>query len=451
MKKIIYSFVFAFAVLFVSCESLYDGRDFIIYDIEEPEGPELPEPPKVPEIGDKGIGIVQNGTWSSKVSNLRGFWHYSWGPNISPKEPDSCEFIPMIWGQWGINAERAERLKQWKDEGKIRYLLGFNEPDNVDQSNMTVEKAIELWPLLEQVGVPLGSPATVHADNDWMKNFMTQATSAGLRIDFVCVHWYGGNSPQGFLDHLEYIHDLYGKPIWITEFAIADWDATTPDENQYTLDDALYFMQEVLPELENRDYIQRYSWFPGDINGGPLSCSALWDGNGVFTKIGDFYANFEPNNSIGSGKDDYIYPGEEDNLITNGNFELGGNDGWSGSNNGIEMGNSNTGYYSGMLKNNVPSASLLQVLKVTPGTVFNVSFSAMWREEGGEMVMEFKNNDDNSSLYKTAGISSTSWQTVTDTFTVPPNVTNLKITFYKGEGKPVCLIDDVKVKIETEN
>ena len=38
-------------------------------------------------------------------------------------------------------------------------LLGFNEPDLAEQANMTVEKALELWPRLEATGMRLGSPA----------------------------------------------------------------------------------------------------------------------------------------------------------------------------------------------------------------------------------------------------------------------------------------------------
>ena len=38
-------------------------------------------------------------------------------------------------------------------------LLGFNEPDRSDQSNMTVEEAIALWPQLVQKSNRLGSPA----------------------------------------------------------------------------------------------------------------------------------------------------------------------------------------------------------------------------------------------------------------------------------------------------
>ena len=57
---------------------------------------------------------------------------------------------------------------------------------------MSVDEAIALWPQLETLGVPLGSPATVNPNNDWMKEFMEKAEALDLRIDFVTVHSYGG-------------------------------------------------------------------------------------------------------------------------------------------------------------------------------------------------------------------------------------------------------------------
>jgi hypothetical protein len=205
------------SVSFIGCDSIYEGEEFKIYEHEEPEGPDLPE---IPEIGKKGIGKTTKGTdWSSKVSKTQSHWHYSWGSGLSIKEPDNIDFVPMIWGKGGIDEAKVEELKTLKNEGKIHYLLGFNEPDGSDQANMTVAEAIERWPLLEQVGVPLGSPAVVGIDNDWLTDFMSQAESNGLRVEFVCVHNYGGLNVYAFLTKLQDVYNKYGKPIWITEFA----------------------------------------------------------------------------------------------------------------------------------------------------------------------------------------------------------------------------------------
>jgi hypothetical protein len=39
-------------------------------------------------------------------------------------------------------------------------VLGFNEPDNKDQPNIPVMKALELWPAFEAAGIRAGSPGT---------------------------------------------------------------------------------------------------------------------------------------------------------------------------------------------------------------------------------------------------------------------------------------------------
>jgi hypothetical protein len=214
----------------------------------------------------------------------------------------------MIWGKNGIDADKVAELQALKEEEKIRYLLGFNEPDKTEQSNMTVDEAIERWPLLEEVGVPLGSPAPANPTGDWLQEFMQRAEAEGLRVDFVCVHWYGGTNVQGLLNKLEEVYNLYGKPIWITEFAPADWDANTPAENKHSPEEVLTFMENALPELENLDYVDRYAWFSFSQSSAAGTSSALFDEDGNLTELGTYYANFEPNIYIGEGQDSYVPP-----------------------------------------------------------------------------------------------------------------------------------------------
>jgi hypothetical protein len=91
-------------------------------------------------------------------------------------------------------------------------MLGFNEPDNSVQANMPVSEATALWPIVEDIGIPLASPATVNALGTWMTEFM----ASEMRADYVAVHWYGGTSPQGFKDNMQQIYDTYGLPLLIT-------------------------------------------------------------------------------------------------------------------------------------------------------------------------------------------------------------------------------------------
>jgi hypothetical protein len=322
MKKII-SVLFVFAMLFWACDDKFAEGEFQFYNIEEPQGNNTLPP--VPEIGKKGFGKTIQGTiWSFMVSDLNPHWHYSWGSKLSEFEPVNVDFVPMIWGKNGIDAEKVAELKALKEEGKIRYLLGFNEPDKTDQSNMTVDEAIIRWPMLEEVGVPLGSPAPANPTGEWLQEFMQRGENEGLRVDFVCVHWYGGTNVQSLLNKLEEVYNLYGKPIWITEFAPADWDANTPDENRHSTEAVLTFMENALPALENLDYVDRYAWFSFSQNSAAGTSSALFDEDGNLTELGTYYANFEPNIYIGEGKDSYVPPV----IAFMEDFETGNLNGW---------------------------------------------------------------------------------------------------------------------------
>ena len=220
-------------------------------------------------------------------------WYYNWTGSSGNSVVEKTPFVPMVWGKqnWAMKHLKAHRVP--KVDKKKHPLLGFNEPDGKKQANMTVAEALKLWPQLEATNRRLGSPASIHADNDWMKNFMAQAKKKGLRVDFVCVHWYGPNNPDQLIKKLKKVHELYGKPIWITEFAVADWQAKSLGKNRNKPEDVLKFMKNVLPRLEKLDFVERYAWFsswPGDAQLGP---SALFNKAGKLTPLGKFYASFQ--------------------------------------------------------------------------------------------------------------------------------------------------------------
>ena len=93
IMKNIFVVLFVFVAILTGCEGIYDGKEFKIYEQEEPAGPELPE---IPEIGKKGIGMTtKSSTWSSNVSKTKSHWHYTWGTDLNFREPDNIEFVPM--------------------------------------------------------------------------------------------------------------------------------------------------------------------------------------------------------------------------------------------------------------------------------------------------------------------------------------------------------------------
>ena len=243
----------------------------------------------------KGFCTVtkEGSQWREKLIALDAKWFYSWGP-VKPEEvPAEIEFVPMIWGKY--NARRPQLILSLKSQfaaGDVKYLMGFNEPDASTQSNLSVDEAVGLWPRLMEAGVPLASPSCVHPDRDWMKEFMNQVDEQNLRVDYVCVHSYGGPNADALVDRLRKVHDMYGKPLWITEFAVGDWRAKSIEENSHSPERIAKFMRRVIPRLEKLDFVHRYAWYSAPGDNAALGNSALFNEEGQLTELGKIYKSF---------------------------------------------------------------------------------------------------------------------------------------------------------------
>ncbi len=235
-------------------------------------------------------GRIENG--AGIVNNLSVSWYYNWDWKPLDGVAPTIEFVPMIWG------EKQFRLLQQAAEGSgfKRYpqILAFNEPDRKRQANLPVERVVGYWPAISKFGHRIGSPAPAGALAPWMLDFMDRATSEELKVDFIAVHWYGPPRPERLLRFLDRVYAQYGKPIWITEFAVVDRDAEKRGYNRYTPPIVVKFLQTVLPELEKREYIEKYAWF--GFQGRKeniLLGSRFYDELGNITPVGSFYANFQ--------------------------------------------------------------------------------------------------------------------------------------------------------------
>ena len=132
-----------------------------------------------------------------------------------------------------------------------------------------------------------------------MRDFVKVADERGYRMDYIGVHWYGGPSPTAFKQRMLEIYKAYGeRPLLITEFALADWGAKTPQQNSIKREDVLAFMKDVLPWMERQNWIAGYAWFSFEIDDPNGTSSALFDGDGKLTASGRFYqsvTNEKPN------------------------------------------------------------------------------------------------------------------------------------------------------------
>ena len=221
-------------------------------------------------------------------------WYYTWGPDHHGiTSPRGVAFVPMIWGAGSVT---NANLREVKHEG--RYLLGFNEPDNAGQANMTVSHALRLWPRLMSTGMRLGSPAVATGAatrGGWLDRFMRGASARHYRVGFVTVHWYGGDfvtarAVSELKAYLKAIHARYRKPLWLTEFALIRFGAQTtfPSARRQAA-----FVTAATTMLRHLPYVQRYAWFalpatPGDGTAG------LFHPGGVATRAGRAFEAVHP-------------------------------------------------------------------------------------------------------------------------------------------------------------
>ncbi len=247
--------------------------------------------------GKRGCCFVtkEGSNWQRNVDLLKPDWMYSWGLNRPEELASEIEFVPMFWGA-GKKEGRSthiQKLQERIETGTVKSVLGFNEPDQKSQSNIPVEKALEIWPEFMELDVPLVGPACVHPDNEWILKFMEEANRRDLRVDAVAVHSYAGASPLHFLKRLESIHRRFGKPLWITEFAVGDWNVKDVKNNRHKPDKIARYMKDVLPVLDELSYVEKYSWFSAKPSNPALGTSALIDEEGELTKLGKIYANYK--------------------------------------------------------------------------------------------------------------------------------------------------------------
>ena len=209
-------------------------------------------------------------------------WWYDWGAQPSGAKV-GVEFVPMIWGASGVNAALPAGSK---------FMLTFNEPNFLAQSNLTPQMAASYWPTLTSkaaaAGVPIVGPGLnfcgpARACNgtdpyQYLQDFL--GACAGCQVDYVAVHWYNCDLPS-LRDYLEPGGNLpgweqFGKPIWLTEFS-CDTTATAAQQEA--------FMRAAIPYLESNPKVFRYSWFSAD----PIPNAKLVNADGTPTALGQVY------------------------------------------------------------------------------------------------------------------------------------------------------------------
>ena len=219
-------------------------------------------------------GFVYKSIDFAKVASVNPKWYYNWGGSRSFGDDPALPFTPMKWGK-GTGLLQCDSNE----------LLGFNEPDRPDQSNISPQDALALWGELVRSGKRIGSPAMAGnpvKPGSWLEQFSGS-------YDFVCLHWYAPPNASSFLKWLDAVYAKFQKPVWITEFAVADWNNKAP--GGYPLEDVKTFMDLVCRGMDARPFVERYSWKTRTVDDVHMGTSALFNADGSLTELGEMYKN----------------------------------------------------------------------------------------------------------------------------------------------------------------
>ena len=111
-------------------------------------------------------------------------------------------------------------------------------------------------------GLRLGSPAATTSSTlgqgSWLQSFMSQADALGYRVDFIAVHYYTTDpSIAKFKAFLEQVYAAYQRPVWVTEWALADWDSP----NRFSAEQQMEFFKAATLMMDDLAFVERHAWF----------------------------------------------------------------------------------------------------------------------------------------------------------------------------------------------
>ena len=221
-------------------------------------------------ILDSKRGFADTGANYNDLQATDAGWYYNWGTAPSSIGNYNANFYSMIWG----SGQSADSTINYALSVTSTYLLGFNEPERTDQANLTVAQGTAIWDRVYSdtvaynsahgTSIKLISPAVsdTGAGEAWLSSFMA---TEGSKVDAVAFHWYDDDTTNGaqaaadFENKVQYYHNTYGKPVFITEFADHDWGGTLGTAAMIAANTQMINI--VTPWLESQSYVAGYSWY----------------------------------------------------------------------------------------------------------------------------------------------------------------------------------------------
>lgn len=233
-------------------------------------------------------------------------WWYNWSTeptNIQDNSPNdrNVDYVPMT--------HRSDfdetALRQYLDNHpNVEYLLAFNEPNFVDQANLTPQELANIWPRLESIADDYQlqlisaavnySPGEVNIPNTedngspfaYLDAFFEACPHC--RVDYIAVHSYMA-SVDSFKQNIRQFYERYHKPVWVTE-----WNLSLPEQTE-TLEQQMNYMAETVRWMDQSDEVFRYAWFVGRSSHGSQNWPYmdLLDAPGQWSILGKLYQGIQ--------------------------------------------------------------------------------------------------------------------------------------------------------------
>lgn len=249
-------------------------------------------------------------------------WFYNWGvapgnAAVAAMYDENLDFVPMAWN----NSYNRNNLRNFlSTHPKVKYILGFNEPNFTAQANMTPTQVAAAWPELEAIAdefnLKIVGPAVNYAPGGngsviengvqftdpfkYLDAFFTACPNC--RVDYIAAHSYM-NDPSAVNWYVNQFVSKYNKPVWLTEFCA--WEYSKPLTTNKTEGYAYQKdgMVRKIEQLELNPMVAKYAWFIPRTNnevGFPymqllrnVQTSTDYEivGPGVLTELGKIYVN----------------------------------------------------------------------------------------------------------------------------------------------------------------
>jgi hypothetical protein len=250
----------------------------------------------IPNPANESQAWTPTETLLNGINNIGFKWYYTAEPHPLPANVGSSEAINPNPGN--VVWYPAVRSPSWQSSAQLarvaasgKLLIGYNEPWNNFGGSTTPTsptQALDGYAALQSLPNRLASPsisASEPASEDWLTSFMAGVASRGYRIDVINVHYYSTSSSMTpFRAYIDRIHNTYGKPIIVTEWALADWSV---GGGTWTQTQQADFAEAGCNMMDTIDYVEAHAWFGQTEGGGAYLNSGVMNQDGSPTTVGD--------------------------------------------------------------------------------------------------------------------------------------------------------------------